>query len=170
MTDDASGIPKEERSCVVAVYETDEQARLGFDALREEGIAEERITVVGAGETEDAAGAFEAESPTAKGAARGALLGGVVGVAVTVLVPGAGVVYASGLFAAAAIGGVTGALAGGGLGILAEVGVPTASLKDYEEDLMGGRYLVVVHGDAADAERARAVLDMTDTEELDLFL
>ena len=159
MTDDASGIAKEERSCVVAVYETDEQARLGFDALREEGVAEERITVVGAGETDDAEGAFDAESPTARGAGRGALLGGIVGVAVTVLVPGAGVVYASGLFAAAAIGGVTGALAGGGLGILAEVGV-----------LTGGRYLVVVHGDPDEAERARAVLDMTDTEELDLFL
>ena len=170
MTDDASGIAKGERSCVVAVYETDEQARLGFDALREEGVAEERITVVGAGETEDAEGAFDAESPTARGAGRGALLGGIVGVAVTVLVPGAGVVYASGLFAAAAIGGVTGALAGGGLGILAEVGVPSASLKDFEEDLVGGRYLVVVHGDAAEAERARAVLDMTDTEELELYL
>src|SRR5207344_965021 len=76
MTDGANGIAEEGRSSVVAVYETDEQARLGFDALRQEGIAEERITVVGAGETEDAAGVFEADSPTAQGAARGALLGG----------------------------------------------------------------------------------------------
>ena len=75
----------------MAVYETDEQARLGFDALRDEGVFPRRRAHDRAGRGRDrgAAGAFEADSPTAEGAARGALLGGVVGVVVTVLVPGA---------------------------------------------------------------------------------
>ncbi len=152
----------EDRS-VVAVYETDEQAQMGYESVRETGIAAEQITVVGAGES-GATDAFAgAESPTAKGAGRGALLGGIVGAVVTLAIPGVGVVLASGLLAA-------GAVSGAGLGMLAEVGVPTANVKDYEEDLADGRYLVVVHGSAEDVERAHDALYMTDTEELDRYV
>jgi len=148
---------------VVAVYETDEQARMGLDALRERGVPEERITVVGAGEAEPD-GAFDAaDSPTAKGAARGALFGGITGALVVLAIPGAGLVVASGMIAAA------GAVAGASIGVLAEVGVPTANVQDYEEDLTAGRYLLVVHGSAAEVKKAHAVLDMTDTEDLDLY-
>jgi hypothetical protein len=158
-----------ERASVVAVYETDEQARMGFDALREQGVPEERITVVGAGEA-GAADTFEAAgSPTAMGAGRGALFGGITGVLVSLAIPGGGVVLASGLFAAAVVAGGAGALAGAGIGVLAEVGVPTANANDYEEHLADGRYLLVVHGTAIEATGAHAVLDMTDTEELDLY-
>ncbi len=149
------------RSSVVAVYETDEQARMGFDALREVGVPEERITVVGAGEA-GAAEAFEAgASPTARGAGSGALFGAIAGVLVTVVIPGGAVVLASGL--------VAGAAAGAGIGVLAEVGVPTPHVKDYEEDLTGGRYLLVAHGSSDEASSAHAVLDMTDTEGLTLY-
>jgi hypothetical protein len=159
-----------EHASVVAVYETDEQARMGLDALREGGVPEDRITVVGAGEAAPE-GAFEsADSPTAKGAARGALFGGIAGALVTLAIPGGGVVLASGLFAAAVVGGGAGALAGASIGVLAEVGVPTANVKDYEEDLTDGRYLLVVHGSSAESTDAYAVLDMTDTEELDLYV
>ncbi len=150
---------------VVAVYETDEQAHTGFDALREEGVPDDSITVVGAGES-DTTEAFGApDSPTAAGAGRGALWGGVAGAAVAVLIPGGAVVLASGIFAAAALG----ATAGASLGILAEVGVPAAAVEDYEEDLADGRYLVVVSGSAEEVTRAHAVLEMTDTEELDFY-
>jgi Heat induced stress protein YflT domain len=162
---EGGGIPEGGRSSVVAVYESDEQARMGFDALRSSGVAQDRITVVGAGESEDTEGLADAESATARGAGRGALLGGAVGVVVSLLIPGGAVVFASGLVAAG-----VGALAGGSLGVLAEVGVPSDNLRDYEEDLTEGRYLVVVHGNAAGVRAAFGVLDMTDTEELDLFL
>ena len=149
------------RASVVAVYETDEQARMGFDALREIGVPEERITVVGAGEA-GAGEAFEAAaSPTARGAERGALFGAVAGALVTIVIPGGAVVLASGL--------VAGAMAGAGLGVLTEVGVPTAHVKDYEEDLTVGRYLLVAHGAPDEASGAHAALDMTDTEELTLY-
>jgi Heat induced stress protein YflT domain len=159
------GSPQGGRSSVVAVYETDEQARMGFDALRSSGVPQDRITVVGAGGSQHEAGLSDVESATARGAGRGALLGGVVGAVVSLMIPGGAVVFASGLVAAG-----VGALAGGSLGVLAEVGVPNDNLRDYEEDLADGRYLVVVHGREADARAAFGVLDMTDTEELDLFL
>ena len=150
---------------VVAVFETDEQARMGFDALRDEGVPDDSITVVGSGETDPDETFAAPDSPTATGAGRGALWGGVAGAAVAVLIPGGGVVLASGIFAAAAVGATTGA----GLGILSEVGVPAASVQDYEEDLADGRYLVVVSGSPEEVTRAHAVLDMTDTEELDFY-
>ena len=62
------------------------------------------------------------------------------------------------------------AAAGAGFGVIAELGVPQANVADYEEDLTDGRYLVVVHGGAEDVRSAHAVLDMTDTESLDLYV
>ncbi len=87
----------------------------------------------------------------------------------TLAIPGGAVVVASGLLAAAVIGGGAGALAGAGIGVLAEVGVPAANVQDYEEDLSVGRYLLVAHGSPAQATDAHAVLDMTDTQELALY-
>lgn len=162
-----TGLGADERYAVVGVYETDEQARLGLDALLEEGVPETRISIVGAGETEDEGAFDQAASPTAKGAARGAVFGGIAGAIVAIAVPGGAAVVASGLLAGAVV--ATGAVAGASLGIVAELGVPTANVADYEEDLADGRYLVIVHGGADEVTRAHAVLDMTDTEELDLY-
>jgi uncharacterized membrane protein len=149
---------------IVAVYETDEQAQLAIESLGEAGITLDQASVVGVGEHEDQAPAFEGgQSATARGAGRGAVLGGIAGVVLWVI-PG-GPIVVGGALAAGAIG----AAAGGGLGILAEAGASQQSLPDYEEDLTEGRYLVCVHGDAGDVERARLALEMTDTEEIDFY-
>jgi len=163
-----SDLSGDERSAVVAVYETDEQARTGLDALLEAGVPEGRISIVGAGEIEDDGAFDQAASPTAKGAARGAVVGGIAGAIVVLAIPGGAAVVASGLLAGAVV--ATGAVAGASLGIVAELGVPTANVADYEEDLGDGRYLVIVHGGTDDVTRAHDVLDMTDTEELDLYV
>jgi hypothetical protein len=144
---------------LIAVYETDELAQLALDALEEVGLGLDRVSVVGAGEHEEEAAALEgAASPTATGAGRGAVLGGIAGVVLWVL-PGGPVVLGGALAA-----GMAGAVAGGGLGILAEAGTPAESLPDYEEDLTDGRYLVCVHVDGDGLSTARSALEMTDTE------
>ena len=151
---------------VVAVYETDEQAQLALESLGEAGITLDQASVVGVGEheDEDEAAAFEGgQSATARGAGRGAVLGGIAGVVLWVI-PGGPIVVGGALAA-----GAVGAVAGGGLGILAEAGASQESLPDYEEDLTDGRYLVCVHGDADEVERARQALKMTDTEEIDVY-
>jgi hypothetical protein len=149
---------------VVGVYETDEQARFAFGELGTAGIPEDVVSVIGRGEDEGDASAFAGpDSPTAKGAARGAVVGGAVAAVAMFMIPGgAGVFLASG-----ALGGLMmGAAVGGGLGVLAEVGVPTEAIPDFEEDLTEDRYLVVVHGEDDHLETAWSVLEMTDRESL----
>ena len=139
--DDVGSVPP---SVVVAVYETDEQARFGLVALEEAGVHQDRISIVGRGErSDDTVPMQEGRSATAEGASRGAMIGGIAGVVLMVL-PG-GPVLAGGFLAAAAAG----AFAGAGLGILSELGVPGSVVPDYEEDLTDGRYLVCVHGQPA---------------------
>jgi hypothetical protein len=162
-TESAGGLPSEERFAVVAVFQTDEQAQMGLDSLLEAGVRDDRISIVGAGEADAGEALMGSGSPTAKGAGRGAVLGGIAGAVVAIAIPGAGLILASGLIAGTAV-------AGAGLGIITELGVPEASVADYEEDLTDGRYLVVVHGTVEDVRAAHAVLDMTDTEELDLYV
>jgi len=149
---------------IVAVYETDEQAQVALESLRESGITLDQATVVGIGEHEDEAAALEGgQSATARGAGRGAVLGGIAGVVLWVL-PGGPIVVGGALAA-----GAVGAVAGGGLGILAEAGASQDAIPDYEEDLTEGRYLVCVHGTSDDVARARDALEMTDTEQVDFY-
>jgi hypothetical protein len=145
----------------VAVYQTDEQARAGLDALLEAGIPEDRISIVGAGEGAASAELKPGESVVSDHIRRGALFGGITGAIVALAVPG-GIVLVGGLLA--------GAMAGGGLGGLVSLGVPDERVADYAEDLTDGRYLVVAHGSADEVGMAGDVLGMTDTEELDIFL
>jgi outer membrane lipoprotein SlyB len=150
-----------EGSSAVAVYQTDEQARAGLDALLEAGIPEERISIVGAGEASATADIEPGEDVGARRMEHGAVFGAVVGGLVALAIPG-GVVLVGGALA--------GAVAGGGLGGLVSVGVPDDRVSDYTEDLTDGRYLVVAHGTPEDVKVAGDVLGMTDTEELDVFV
>jgi hypothetical protein len=157
-----------ERYAAVAVFETDEQARFGLESLREAGVPEDRISIVGRGEEapqDEGVSPVAPESETARGIGRGSLLGGAVGLVVAIAVPG-GVVLGSGLLAAMA---ASGAIFGGSLGMIGQLGVPETQVAEYEEDLSAGRYLVIVHGTSAEVGAAYEVLVLTDNEELDLF-
>lgn len=159
--DDVASVPP---SVVVAVYETDEQARFGLTVLEDAGVHQARVSIVGRGErSDDTVPMQDAPSATAEGAGRGAVLGGIAGVVLMVL-PGGPVVVGGFLAAAAA-----GAFAGAGLGILSELGVPGSVVPDYEEDITGGRYLVCVHGEATETQHVRGVLEMTDNEGLQVY-
>jgi uncharacterized membrane protein len=149
-----------DRSSAVAVYQTDEQARAGLDALVEAGIPQERISVIGAGEAAAMTDVRPGEDVATRRMEHGALFGAVVGGLVALAVPGGFVLVG---------GALAGAAAGGGLGGLASVGVPDDRLGDYTEDLTDGRYLVVAHGTPDEVAMAGDVLGMTDTEELDVF-
>lgn len=82
---------------LIAVYETDEQAQLALGSLEAIGLTLEDVSVIGSGEHADEAAALEGgDTPTARGAGRGALLGGIAGVVLWVL-PGGPVVLGGAL-------------------------------------------------------------------------
>jgi len=149
-----------DRFSAVAVFQTDEQAQAGLDALVEAGIPQERISIIGAGEAAAMADLQPGEDVAAHRMEHGALFGSIVGGLVALAIPGGAVLVG---------GALAGAVAGGGLGGLASVGVPEGRLADYTEDLTDGRYLIVTHGSSEEVTLAGDVLGMTDTEQLDVF-
>lgn len=103
----------------------------------------------------------------------GGLFGLLVGAAF-VWVPGFGPLFVAGPLAAALLSGIEGALAGttsgGILGALVGWGVPKQHILKYEDWVMGGRYLVIAHGNAEEVARANDILSGAGAEELNVYL
>jgi hypothetical protein len=77
-------------------------------------------------------------------------------------IPGIGPLLVGGPLVSTIVGAVEGAAVGGGLSALGaalySIGIPKDSVLRYETALQADSFLVIVHGDAADVERARGVL------------
>jgi len=87
------------------------------------------------------------------GVGSGAVLGGVVGAAVAILIPGIGTV----LVAGALLGLATGAIAGGLLGALTGMGIPKLDAHYYSKQFEAGHTLVTVAAESRFGE-AREIL------------
>jgi hypothetical protein len=78
------------------------------------------------------------------------------------VLPGLGVVGMAGPFVATLVGALEGAVVVGGLSALGaaltQIGVPKDQVIKYEAALKVDKYLLAVHGNAEDQERAREVL------------
>ncbi len=96
---------------------------------------------------------------------RGAFWGGFWGLffgGMFMLVPVVGHVVVLGYLAATAVSVVEGAIVVGGLSALGaalySIGIPKDSVIEYETALKADAFLVMVHGDAAQIERATSIL------------
>lgn len=167
---------------VVGILTSLSDAELAVGRLRRIGIKSERINLL-------APGAFRGkleEIPTTDteqpgmGSAMGGVVGGALGAAggmgigaamATLLVPGAGVVFAMGLAGAALLGAggaAGGAAAGEALEDSMARGLPIDELFVYEDALSQGRCVVIVFADDdAQAGKARAVIDEAGAESVD---
>jgi hypothetical protein len=95
----------------------------------------------------------------------GAFWGGIWGLLLApavFLLPGIGVVGMAGPIVASLVGALEGAVVVGGLtalgAALTQIGVPKDQVIKYEAALKVDKYLLVVHGNAEDQEKARSVL------------
>jgi hypothetical protein len=140
-----------------AVFDSQEEAKRAMTELRSAGIDQKSISIVGRhGEqdnVEEADGGMNA-SDTVKGAAGGAVVGGLLGVA-ALAIPGVGPLAAAGAIAsgaipgAAAIGAGAGAVAGGLTGMLTNYGVTEDDATYYEGHIKdGGIFLSVDAGES----------------------
>jgi hypothetical protein len=119
---------------------------------------------------------FVTSCDVAKSAARtGAWVGGIFGLlagAAFLWVPGVGPLIVAGSLSSALLGGVEGAVAGaavtGVFGWLASLGISKDYILKYEESVKAGKYLVIAHGSADDAKKARAILEGTRPAELNV--
>ena len=162
---------------VVGVYDVVSKAENAIQSLDRAGFPIKQVSIVAKDlESEREVHGYVTACDIAKGSAgTAAWLGGFFGIlfgAAFLWVPGFGPLLVAGPLSAALLGGVEGALiaatGGGLLGALIGWGVSRQHILKYEERVKGGKYLVIVHGSPDQVEDARAVLQSTGPEELNV--
>ena len=88
----------------------------------------------------------------------GSLVGGLIGLLGSLLIPGVGPIVVGGVLASTLTGAGISAATGGIIGALVALGVPEADARHFDEGLRSGRTLVTVDAGARTAE-ALMVLD-----------
>jgi uncharacterized protein (TIGR02271 family) len=162
---------------IVALYDDMDTAHQAVRALRDAGIANDRISLV----AQDAGGQYaktlgttttdtgtDAGDGAATGAGVGAVVGGIGGLLVglgALAIPGLGPVLAAGPLAAAisalvgaGAGAVAGGVAGGLLGALVDMGVPEEEAGYYAEGVRRGGALLTVEADDQNVDRVSGIL------------
>jgi hypothetical protein len=159
------------RSAVVGVFDDIRAAEAAIRDLERAGFGEDRIGFLlrdrdlpqggmSVGET-----GTKAEERELAGAAAGIGVGGLLGAAAALLLPGIGPVAAGGILAAGLTGAGVGAAAGGIIGLLTGMGVPEEEARYYEGRLRDDQSLVIVRDadrstDAASILRQHGALDV----------
>lgn len=151
----------------IAVYSDHPAAEDAVKRLTAAGFDIKSLSLVGKGyhTEEKVVGFYNAGDRVKFWGSRGAFWGGFWGLffgGMFMLVPVVGHVVVLGYLAATAISVVEGAVVVGGLSALGaalySIGVPKDSVIEYETALKADGFLVMVHGDASDVERAKTIL------------
>ena len=154
---------------ISAVFDNREEARRAVTELRDNGISENAISIVGRPDEEDGAG--DGEDGAGNGSVVGAVAGGgvagaLLGVA-ALAIPGVGPLVAAGAIAAsavptaAAIGAAAGATTGAIARMLSDHDVEGTDAEYYEERINEGGIFVSVDTRLAEgmAESAQVILE-----------
>lgn len=166
----APGVESEaSRSAVppVYVYNTHQEADAAIQALSRSGFDVKKLSLVGKGyhTEEHPLGFYTLGDKVRTWGGMGAFWGGVWGLLVApavFFIPGVGLVAMAGPVVAALVAALEGAALVGGLSAigaaLTRIGVPSDQVLKYETALKVDKYVLMVHGDAADAAQAGKVL------------
>jgi hypothetical protein len=166
-----------QESSAVGIYTHLDAAEEAVRKLGEGGFPIQHVSIIAKNlGSEKKVHGFVTSCDVAKSAARtGAWVGGIFGLlvgAAFLWVPGLGPLVVAGSLSSALLGGLEGAVAGaaftGVLGWLASIGISKEHILKYEESVKAGRYLVIAHGTADDAKKARAILEGTRPAELNV--
>jgi hypothetical protein len=155
------------QAAIIAVYPDHASAEDAVRRLQSNGIPMQNVSIIGRDfhTTEHPLGFVTAGSVAKDGAKVGAWTGGLFGLlvgAAFLILPGVGPVIVAGPLAAAMIGGIEGALAGaafGGVtGALVGLGMSRDKAIRYESQVKAGKFLVTMHDDLGQVERAKTLL------------
>jgi len=158
-------------NAVVAIYDTHEAAEAAVKDLQHSGIDLNKLSIVGKDyhTDEHVVGYYNTGDRMKYWGKMGALWGGFWGVlfgAAFFWVPGVGPLLVAGPLVAAIVAGLENAVVVGGLSALGaglfSLGIPKNSVLQYETAVKTDKFVVVVHGTAAEAEQARQVLAATN--------
>ncbi len=145
------------RDVIVGVFDDRSRAEQAVEALHQAGFGDNQIGFAAREVQGEGSGSGAEGTPPSKGGqglAKGAVVGGILGAAAALLIPGIGPVIAGGILApllggataagVGAAGAAAGAAIGGLAGGLSGLGVPETEAKYYEGEFESGRTIVTV--------------------------
>lgn len=168
----------DESSCA-ALYPTHEQAEEAVRVLQKAAFDIKKISIVGRGyhQEERPVGFYNTGERVKFWGAQGAFWGGLWGLlfgAAMFWIPGVGPVVMAGPLVASLVGALEGAVAVAGLSALGaalySIGIPKESIIRYETALKSDHYLIIVHGDPKEVERAHEVLATSELTDVAIHL
>jgi len=160
----------------VAVYDHHTQAETAVKALQRAGFDMKKISIIGRDyhSEEHVVGFLNAGDRAKVFGKFGAFWGGLMGVlfgSAMMFVPVVGHVIILGPLAAALFSGLEGAALVGGIsalaGALMAVGIPRDSVLRYETALKADKFMLIVHGDEAEINRAKGLLKASGLSSFD---
>lgn len=164
---------KMSQETVVAVYQSLADAKAGIQALEEAKFPHDQVSIVTAKRPEelpvDQQGRTlhygdQSENQAAKGAGVGGLLGVLLAAPIVVATGGVGAILLAGPIAV----GLTGAVVGGLVGAMKGWGIHSDHIKRYEERVAEGSVLVIANGDPEQVAEADKILGATEPDEIKL--
>ena len=159
-----------EKSAVVAVYDSHEEAEKAIQELQKSGFDMKNLSIVGKDyqTEEEVVGYYSTGDRMKSWGKKGAFWGGLWGMmfgSAFFLIPGIGPLLAAGPLVAWIVGALEGAVAVGGLSALGaglySIGIPEDSILEYEKQVKFGKFVVIAHGAAGEANKAQGTLGTT---------
>ena len=155
---------------VVAIYATHDGAEAAVKELQRAGVNMKTLSIVGKDTHTDehAVGYYNAGDRMKYWGKMGAFWGGFWGLlfgSAFFAIPGIGPILVAGPLVAWIVAALEGAVVVGGLSAvgagLYSIGIPKDSIVNYELAIKTDKYLLLVHGTAAEVEKAREILQNT---------
>jgi hypothetical protein len=168
-------LPNED--AVIAVFASHDAAEMAVRKLARANFEMKKLSLVGRGfhSEERVMGYYNVGDRIKSWGTQGAFWGGVWGLflgGVIVTGPVVGPVVVLGYLATSVAAALEGAIIAGGAGALAaglfSIGIPTNSIIDYETVLKQDGFMIMVHGDAEDVLRAKAILSTANATRIDV--
>jgi len=144
-------------NAIIGIYDNHDLAVEAVVKLKDSGYPVSQLTIMGMAESEsvDKDLHITARNPIkVAGLEAGTLIGATLGILTGVgifAIPGLGFLYGA--------GALVGAIGGGIASALATAGVKDKNAQKYHEALAAGKFIVIAHGSAADAAKAKDLLE-----------
>jgi hypothetical protein len=162
----------------VAIYKSHLEAETAIKELQKSGFDMKKLSIIGRDyhTDQDVVGYYTTGDRMMYWGKIGAFWGGFWGLlfgAGLFMVPGFGPLMAGGPVVGWIIAGLENAVVVGGMGVLGaglySIGIPKDSVLKYETSVKSGKFVLVAHGTAAEATRAREVIAGTNPDTSDYY-
>src|SRR5512135_272890 len=153
-----------ENNAVVGIYNSHTEAEASIKELQRSGFDMKKLSIVGKDyhTEEHVVGYYNAGDRMKCWGKTGAFWGGIWGMlfgSAFFLIPGVGPLLVAGPLVSWIVGALEGAVVVGGLSAIGaglySLGIPKNSILHYETALKSGKFVLIAHGSAGEASRAR---------------